>query len=46
VSTVWDPVVAEWLLNPDKPNASFQEMLRDNGIHQKVYIGTFIIYPF
>lgn len=33
---IWDPVVAQWLLNPDKSTSSFQQMLADNGIQQKV----------
>lgn len=36
-TNIWDPVVAQWLLNPDKPTSSFQQMLADNGIQQKVF---------
>lgn len=35
-TNIWDPVVAQWLLNPDKSTSSFQQMLADNGIQQKV----------
>ncbi|XP_061189535.1 DNA polymerase nu-like [Saccostrea echinata] len=34
-STVWDPVVAEWLLNPDKSSSTFQQMLNNYGIQNK-----------
>lgn len=34
-TNIWDPVVAQWLLNPDKSTSSFQQMLADNGIQQK-----------
>lgn len=37
-TNIWDPVVAQWLLNPDKSTSSFQQMLADNGIQQKVFL--------
>lgn len=41
-TNIWDPVVAQWLLDPDKSTSSFQQMLADNGIQQKVFFICFI----
>lgn len=43
-TNIWDPVVAQWLLNPDKPTSSFQQMLADNGVQQKVFFFSFVAY--